>query len=147
MDAPAVQPDRTMPVTLADIAELPLIAPSKRQAVRYLLEAAFERQSVKFRPVLEATGVLMVLELVRAGLGYAVMPASVFRPYNAFSELRSADITPVIRRTISVIVRTSVAEDRAVSSFREMVLELLPELTRTTRFGPVAIYPTAQVKR
>lgn len=147
MDAPAVQPDRTMPVTLADIAELPLIAPSTRHAVRHLLEAAFERQSLKFRPVLEANGVLMVLELVRAGLGYTVLPASVFRPYSAFSELRSAEIAPVIRRTTSIIVRASVAEDRAVSSFREMALELLPGLTETTRFGPVAIYPTARVKR
>lgn len=147
MDAPAVQPDRTTPMTLADIAELPLIAPSKHQAVRHLLEAAFERQSLKFRPVLEATGVLMVLELVRAGLGYTVMPASVFRPYNAFSELRSIDITPAIRRTISITVRASVAEDRTVSSFREMAVELLPELTKTTRFGPVAIYPTARVER
>jgi hypothetical protein len=65
---------------------------------------------------------------------------------NAFSELRSAEIEPVIRRTISVTVRASVAEDRAVSSFREMALALLPELTKTTRLGPVAIYPTAQVK-
>lgn len=145
-DAPAVQPDRTMPVTLADIAELPVIAPGKRQAVRHLLETAFERRSLKFRPVLEATGVLMIFELVRAGLGYTVMPASVFRPYHAFSELRSAEIEPVIRRTISITVRTSVAEDRAVSSFREMALELIPELTRTTRFGPVAMYPTARVK-
>jgi len=146
MDAPAVQPDRTMPVTLADSAELPLIAPGKSHAVRHLLEAAFERRSLKFRPVLEATGVLMVLELVRAGLGYTLMPASVFRPYSAFSELRSAEIDPVIRRTISITVRASVAEDRAVSSFREMALELIPELTKTTRIGPVAIYPTAQVK-
>jgi DNA-binding transcriptional LysR family regulator len=147
IDAPAVQPDRTMPVTLADIAELPLIAPSSRHAARHLLEEAFERRSLKFRPVLEANGVLMIFELVRAGLGYTVMPASAFRPYNAHSELRSAEIEPVIRRTISITVRASVAEDRAVSSFREMALELLPELTKTTRFGPVAIYPTAQVKR
>jgi DNA-binding transcriptional LysR family regulator len=53
MDAPAVQPDRTMPVTLAGIAELPMIAPGKRHAVRHLLEEAFERRSLKFRPVLE----------------------------------------------------------------------------------------------
>jgi LysR family transcriptional regulator, nitrogen assimilation regulatory protein len=147
IDAPAVQPDRTMPVTLADVAKLPLIAPSSRHAARHLLEEAFERRSLKFRPVLEANGVLMIFELVRAGLGYTVMPASAFRPYNAHSELRSAEIEPVIRRTISITVRASVAEDRAVSSFREMALELLPELTKTTRFGPVAIYPTAQVKR
>src|ERR1700756_234183 len=123
IDAPAVQPDRTMPVTLADVAKLPLIAPSSRHAARHLLEEAFERRSLKFRPVLEANGVLMIFELVRAGLGYTVMPASAFRPYNAHSELRSAEIEPVIRRTISITVRASVAEDRAVSSFREMALE------------------------
>jgi DNA-binding transcriptional LysR family regulator len=112
MDAPAVQPDRTMPVTLADIAELPLIAPSTRHAVRYLLEAAFERRSLKFRPVLEANGVLMMIELVRAGLGYTLMPASTFRAYNAFSELRSAEIERVIRRGVTRDGRAQIAKAR-----------------------------------
>lgn len=146
VDAPATMPGRTTPVTLAEIVELPLIAASSRHAVRYLVDAAFERQSLKFRPILEANGALMMFELVRAGLGYAVMPTSVFRPHYAFSELRSVEIEPAIRRTISITVRSSVAEDRAISSFREMALELLPELTKAPLFGPVAIYPTAQAK-
>lgn len=144
--APAIPPDRSTPVTLAEIAELPLIAASARHAIRYLVEAAFERRSLKFQPVIEANGALMIFELVRAGLGYAVMPASVFRPHYAFCELRSAEIETVIRRTISITARSSVVEDRAISSFREMALELLPELTKSTRFGPVALYAIAQDK-
>lgn len=139
-DAPAVAPGRTTPATLAEIAELPLLAASARHAVRYLVDAAFEQRSLKFRPVLEANGPLMLFELVRAGLGYTLMPASVFRPYGTFGELRSVAIKPEIRRTISIITRTAVADDRAIACFCDLALGLLPKITRNTRFGPVAPY-------
>jgi LysR family transcriptional regulator, nitrogen assimilation regulatory protein len=143
-NAPAVRPDRKTPVTLPEIARLPLIATSKPHAVRFLIESAFERRSLRFRPVLEANGPLMIFELVRAGLGYTLMPESVLRPFSAFGELRSMPIEPAILRTISIIVRASVAEDRAIATFRELTLSLLPQLTNTRRFGPVALYPWAE---
>lgn len=139
-DAPAVQAGRNAPAELSEIAGLPMVAASSRHAIRYLVDAAFERKGLGFKPVLEANGALMIFELVRAGLGYAVMPASVFRPFSAFGELRSVPIRPEIRRTIGITVRAAVAEARAIACFRDLAQTLLPTLANDTRLGPVAFY-------
>jgi LysR family transcriptional regulator, nitrogen assimilation regulatory protein len=139
-DAPALAGDRQT-TSLTEIASLPFLAAGSRHAVRYLVDAAFERQSLRFKPVIEVNGPLMLFELVRAGLGYAVMPPSVFRPYMAFGDLRSVKIEPAIRRTISISTRLSAMHDRAISAFHDLTLDMLPDLVRTANIGPLAFYP------
>ena len=60
---------------LSDVAALPLILPSRPNAFRLLIESEMLRINVKPRIVLEIDGLNAILELVKEGLGYAVLPA------------------------------------------------------------------------
>ena len=61
-------------LALKDLADLPLIIPSRPNAFRLLLEAEMVRIGVKPNIVLEVDGLNAILDLVKEGLGYAVLP-------------------------------------------------------------------------
>lgn len=140
VDAPAVQPGRAE-ISLAEVSKLPLIAASKRHAVRHLVDTAFERRALSFQPILEANGALMIFELVRGGLGYTLMPESALYPFRAFGALRSIAVKPEIYRTISITVRATVVKDRAINAFRDLVIDSLPELAGSMQLGSIELYP------
>jgi LysR family nitrogen assimilation transcriptional regulator len=62
-------------VNLRDVAELPLILPSRPNAFRILLEG--EMMTIGKRPnvILEVDGLNAILNLVQEGLGHAVLPS------------------------------------------------------------------------
>jgi LysR family nitrogen assimilation transcriptional regulator len=62
-------------VKLADMAKLPLIAPSRPNAFRLLIDTEMIRLNCKPNIVLEIDGLNAILELVKEGLGYALLPA------------------------------------------------------------------------
>jgi LysR family nitrogen assimilation transcriptional regulator len=81
-------------VTLSALADLPLIAPSRPNAFRLLIESEMQRIQRKPRIVLEIDGLNAILELVREGLGYAVLPAYTlgnFPDTSAFTTHRIQD--------------------------------------------------------
>jgi LysR family nitrogen assimilation transcriptional regulator len=61
-------------LSLAQVAKLPLILPSPPNAFRLLIES--EMQNIQARPqvTFEVDGLNAILELVRVGLGFAVLP-------------------------------------------------------------------------
>jgi LysR family nitrogen assimilation transcriptional regulator len=75
-------------LSLAQVARLPLILPSQPNAFRLLIDA--EMQNIQQRPkvALEVDGLNAILELVRVGLGFAVLPPYTLsgqNPGQAFS--------------------------------------------------------------
>ena len=62
-------------VTLTDLAQLPLIVPSRPNAFRLLIDTEMQRINSKPHIVLEIDGLNAILELVKEGMGYAVLPA------------------------------------------------------------------------
>lgn len=61
-------------VTLAEVATLPLILPSRPNAFRLLLEGQMMEIGCAPHIVLEVDGLNAILSLVREGLGHAVLP-------------------------------------------------------------------------
>jgi LysR family nitrogen assimilation transcriptional regulator len=70
-------------VPLSALADLPLIAPSRPNAFRLLIETEMQRINCKPRIALEIDGLNAILELVKEGLGYAVLPAYTLRNFAA----------------------------------------------------------------
>lgn len=68
-------------MTLAALAELPLIVPSRPNAFRLLIEAEMMRVQCKPHISLEIDGLNAILELVKEGLGYAVLPAYTLKNF------------------------------------------------------------------
>ena len=61
-------------MTLQAIAELPLIIPSRPNAFRLLIETEMMRVGCKPQIALEIDGLNSILDLVREGMGFAVLP-------------------------------------------------------------------------
>lgn len=128
------------PVPIADLARLPIIMPCPRHGIRRLVDAAFERHHLRFQPELEANGAGMIFALVKAGIGYTLMPSSGFDPFLASGELRAIPIRPAIRRTIGIVVQTGLLNDRPVAELRMLVKSIAPRIAASRRFGPAALY-------
>ena len=128
------------PLPLRELSRVPVIMPCQRHAIRVLVDAAFERQNMRFRPVMEANGALMILQLVKSGFGYSLMPANRAYPWVARGELEAIELRPAIRRTMSVVTRTALLEDPRVASMRQFIIDLAPEIAAKTRFGPDVLF-------
>lgn len=72
-------------VPLSALAELPLILPSRPNAFRLALESSMNQIGLAPRIVLEVDGLNAIVDLVREGLGFAVLPpytlAGVAKPH------------------------------------------------------------------
>lgn len=69
-DLPAAE----VPSTLAELARRPVITFASGLTVRRLLEDAFTRGGLAFRPVMELANVEVIKAMVRSGLGLGVIP-------------------------------------------------------------------------
>lgn len=69
--------DAPLPATLSlrEVAALPLILPSRPNVFRILIDAEMARFGLKPQVTLEVDGLNAILNLVREGLGHAVLPA------------------------------------------------------------------------
>ncbi|MDP3412752.1 MAG: LysR substrate-binding domain-containing protein, partial [Polaromonas sp.] len=66
---------KRQPITLAEVAKLPLILPSRPNAFRILIEGEMIAIGCKPQVALEVDGLNAILSLVREGLGHAVLPS------------------------------------------------------------------------
>ena len=92
-----------MPVTLKDVAQLPLVIPSRPNAVRMQVESEMANIGCRLKIALEIDGVPAILDLVADGVGSAVLSrnavANAVRP-SAY-QVRSI-IAPALRTKVSV---------------------------------------------
>jgi LysR family nitrogen assimilation transcriptional regulator len=78
------KPDRALKpkMSLAELAHLPLILPSRPNAFRLLIDTEMTRLTLKPHIVLEIDGLNAILELVKEGLGYAILPAYTLKNFS-----------------------------------------------------------------
>ena len=65
---------RLSPIALADVARLPLVTPSRPNAIRMLIETSMSAIGCRPTIALEIDGVEAILDLVSDGAGYAILP-------------------------------------------------------------------------
>ena len=65
---------KRVPIGLKDVAKLPLIVPSRPNAFRLLIETEMMGIGERPRIVMEVDGLNAILNLVKEGLGHAVLP-------------------------------------------------------------------------
>ena len=66
---------KRQPISLAEVAELPLILPSRPNAFRILIEVEMIAIDRKPKITLEVDGLNAILSLVKEGMGHAVLPS------------------------------------------------------------------------
>ena len=67
--------NKRQPISLAEVADLPLILPSRPNAFRILIEGAMIAMGRKPQISLEVDGLNAILSLVKEGMGHAVLPS------------------------------------------------------------------------
>lgn len=121
-------------ISISDVALMPVIMPGRHSTIRRVADEAFAAKRIKFRPVIEAGGFNLVSEMVKIGLGYALMPTYGFLPQLVKGELIQAEVLPSLRWTVSVATRPALVKDRTVAPFIDLIRTAVPKLA-LTRIG------------
>mgnify|MGYP006283848521 CR=1 FL=1 len=116
-------------VALSDLAQLPLILPSRPNAFRLLIEAEMTKLDLQPSIVLEIDGLNAILELVREGFGHAVLPAYTLggQPDRHALSCRKIDRP----RLVSTLMLARPAK-RAVTPTHDAAQQVLREVLQTS---------------
>ena len=113
------QKAKTQPIKLAEVAELPLILPSRPNAFRLLIESEMSAIGRMPRVALEVDGLNAILSLVKEGLGHAVLPRYTLSNFDdpKWFTLRSI-CQPSIRSELMLVraARRSSTETQKIAS-------------------------------
>ena len=101
------------PVTLKEVAELPLVIPSRPNAIRMHIESEMANLGCRLKIALEIDGVSAILDLVAEGAGSAVLSRNAVA-----SSVRPSAFT--VRTIVQPALRTKVS--LATSSLRPVTL-------------------------
>jgi LysR family transcriptional regulator, nitrogen assimilation regulatory protein len=80
------------PVSIKDLAEIPIILLSKRNQLYVAAKQAMARHNIDFRPFLEVEGDPLTVDLVKRGVGYTIRPYCAVQAEVEAGELSGAPI-------------------------------------------------------
>ncbi|MEZ5662155.1 MAG: LysR substrate-binding domain-containing protein [Burkholderiaceae bacterium] len=117
------------PVALADVSRLPLVIPSRPNAVRMLVEAAMANIGCRPTVALEIDGVSAILDLVADGVGAALLSRNAVESSVRPSAYRTrAVIDPVLRSRLAIasssLRPTTLTQQSALDLIRQTWLNL-----------------------
>jgi LysR family nitrogen assimilation transcriptional regulator len=119
---------RTTPkaVALKDIAALPLVIPSRPNAIRMLVESGLANLGLRPHIALEIDGVAAILELVADGAGSAVLSRNAVATSGRPQAFALRPITPRLRIKLSI----AVSSQRPATLTQKAMLELIQQTAR-----------------
>jgi LysR family nitrogen assimilation transcriptional regulator len=122
IDLPARADDA---VTMADLADVPLLLPGPTHTIRRVVDQAFSQASSAANVVGEVESVPLMARAVRGGLGATVLPRSVARRMIGGSELHQRHLTPAHEVQVSLGTASGQTLSRAAEAVRELLREVL----------------------
>jgi LysR family transcriptional regulator, nitrogen assimilation regulatory protein len=126
-NAKSTSPARPKPIPLRDVASLPLVIPSRPNAIRMLVETEMAKLGVRPQVALEIDGVAAILDLVEDGAGSAVLSrnavATSSRP-QAFS------LRPISTPSLRSKLFTAMSSQRPATLTQKAALELIRQLAQ-----------------
>ena len=122
IDLPARADDA---VTMADLADVPLLLPGPTHTIRRVVDQAFSQASSAANVVGEVESVPLMARAVRGGLGATVLPRSVARRLIGGSELHQRHLTPALEVQVSLGTASGQTLSRAAEAVRELLREVL----------------------
>jgi len=112
-------------VTMADLADVPLLLPGPTHTIRRVVDQAFSQASSAANVVGEVESVPLMARAVRGGLGATVLPRSVARRMIGGSELHQRHLTPALEVQVSLGTASGQTLSRAAEAVRELLREVL----------------------
>ncbi len=111
---------------LKDLAALPLVIPSRPNAIRMLVETGLAAQGLKPDIALEIDGVAAILELVADGAGSAVLSRNAVATSGRPQAYALRPISPKLRSRLYV----AVSSQRPTTLTQQAMLELIQQTAR-----------------
>ncbi len=115
-------------ITLAEVADLPLILPSRPNAFRILVEG--EMIAIHRKPVitLEVDGLNAILSLVKEGMGHAVLPSYTLSNFDDPASFTLRSITAPCIMSELALVRSS---RRPITETQKIAIEVVKSVLTT----------------
>ena len=126
-----VQPQRRDaaigPIALRDVADVPLVIPSRPNAIRMRVET--ELASLGLRPQIacEVDAVGAILDLVADGMGSGVLPTSTV---NAFGRADTLNLRPIVEPRLLTRLSCAVSAHRPATQVQRNLIELIQTKVR-----------------
>jgi LysR family nitrogen assimilation transcriptional regulator len=114
-------------VTLAEIADYPLIIPSRPHSIRMSVENALAGVDRKIRVAHEIECIPAVIDLVRQGHGFAVLP------FNAVQSTPWGDevsVKPIVAPVLKTSLSMATSAHRPKSPLQRRAIELIRDIVR-----------------
>ena len=120
-------------VRLADLARFPLVLPERTHAIRKLLETHAALAGFKLQVAIEVSSVQSILDLVRAGHGYAVLWRSALAAFGDPAAFTARPlIDPVLTSTLCLATSAHKPATPLTKQASGLLRELVMAQARTT---------------
>jgi LysR family nitrogen assimilation transcriptional regulator len=130
--ASAKEPKLRMKTPAAFLEKVPLILPSRTQGLRQLIEGIALEHNLKLNVIIEADSLGSLLALVKAGLGYTILPAAPIREELARRDVQaSLLVQPEVTRTLILATPANRPKVRGLGQIAKVVKKEMK------RFGEV----------
>jgi LysR family nitrogen assimilation transcriptional regulator len=120
------------PLTLKQIAQMPLILPSGNHGLRELLEREATSRNLPLNTVIDIDSYANIKELVERGIGYSILPFNSIAKEANEGRLLSWKLTkPELRRKVHLVHAADRPMTNAVAAIEALCRETLVELSVT----------------
>jgi LysR family transcriptional regulator, nitrogen assimilation regulatory protein len=121
-------------IKLAEIADKPLIIPTRPNAIRSLVEAQLGILGLRPTIALEIDGVTAILELVADGAGCAVLPQSTLQAAQAQQQSHRFQFTQITGLSSRLSLATSSQRPSTLTqrAMQELITRLTPSLVQAS---------------
>jgi LysR family nitrogen assimilation transcriptional regulator len=114
-------------ITLAELAGHPLIIPSRPHSIRMSVENALAGVDRKIRVAHEIECIPAVIDLVRQGHGFAVLPLNAVRSTQWSSEVQ---VKPILSPTLKTSLSIATSAQRPKSPLLRKALDVIRDIVR-----------------
>ncbi len=123
------------PMTVKDLASLPLILPSNPNGMRRIVENAAAKQQSKLDVRFEGDSLTILIELAAAGVGHAIIPLSSFLHEQRKGRLK-LKYSPIIRpKLVKQLILARMAETKLSPAAATVHRVLLEEIVSAVQSG------------
>jgi LysR family transcriptional regulator, nitrogen assimilation regulatory protein len=132
---PKVMRQKSIP--LAQLADYPLIIPSRPHAIRMSVETALATVDRKIRVAYEIECIPAVIDLVRQGLGFGVLPMNAVKATQWANEVR---VKPIVNPMLKTSLSIATSAQRPKSPLMRKAIEVVRDIVRREiRMSPLKV--------
>ena len=122
------------PISLAELAELPLVAPFVRKGIRNRMDEAFQEAGLTMNIAYEIDALSAMKDLVRSGAAVAILARSSVRRDVEIGEVETRTIdSPHMMFTANLMYSRAAEHSRAARAAAEVIKTTAAEVFRSTR--------------